>query len=208
MNVHDFTVADATGAPVSLSAYDGKVLLIVNTAIKCGLTPQYEGLEALYTKYKDRGFEILDFPCNQFWSRRREPLRKSANSARSPTAPRSPLWQGLRQRRRSRSAVRVAERAEAAGERRRGHRQIRGNGGAVYAGQWRRRHQMELQQVSHRARRHRHRPLQPRLQARCAGGRNRSGVGLTASPHWHSHRLRTCGSGKSPNMLTFFHWSK
>lgn len=66
MNVHDFTVADATGAPVSLSAYDGKVLLIVNTAIKCGLTPQYEGLEALYTKYKDRGFEILDFPCNQF----------------------------------------------------------------------------------------------------------------------------------------------
>ena len=66
MNVHDFTVADNKGTPVSLADYDGKVLLIVNTATKCGLTPQYEGLEALYEKYHDRDFEILDFPCNQF----------------------------------------------------------------------------------------------------------------------------------------------
>lgn len=65
MSVYDFTVK-SKGKDVSLSEYDGKVLLIVNTATKCGLTPQYDALEALYKKYKDQGFEILDFPCNQF----------------------------------------------------------------------------------------------------------------------------------------------
>ncbi|SHJ40395.1 glutathione peroxidase [Lutispora thermophila] len=66
MKVYDFTVKSNMGEDVSLSQYKGKVLLIVNTATECGLTPQYDGLEALYKKYKDRGFEILDFPCNQF----------------------------------------------------------------------------------------------------------------------------------------------
>ncbi len=66
MSVYDFTVKDNKGKDVSLKEYEGKVLLIVNTATRCGLTPQYEGLEALYEKYRDRGFEILDFPCNQF----------------------------------------------------------------------------------------------------------------------------------------------
>jgi glutathione peroxidase len=66
MNVYDFTVKNGAGEPVSLKEYAGKVLLIVNTATRCGLTPQYEGLEALYKKYHDRGFELLDFPCNQF----------------------------------------------------------------------------------------------------------------------------------------------
>ena len=66
MRVYDFTVKDKKGNDVSLSEYMGKVLLIVNTATKCGLTPQYDALEALYEKYHDQGFEILDFPCNQF----------------------------------------------------------------------------------------------------------------------------------------------
>ncbi|MBQ8063423.1 MAG: glutathione peroxidase [Clostridia bacterium] len=66
MGFYDFTVKDGLGADVSLSDYKGKVLLVVNTATGCGFTPQYEGLETLYEKYKDQGFEILDFPCNQF----------------------------------------------------------------------------------------------------------------------------------------------
>ena len=64
--IYDFTVKNDNGEDVSLEKYKGKVLLIVNTATKCGFTKQYDGLEDLYKKYKDRGFEILDFPCNQF----------------------------------------------------------------------------------------------------------------------------------------------
>ncbi|MBR7004479.1 MAG: glutathione peroxidase [Bacteroidales bacterium] len=64
--IYDFKVKDMDGKEVSLSEYKGKVLLIVNTATKCGFTPQYEELQALYEKYKDKGLVILDFPCNQF----------------------------------------------------------------------------------------------------------------------------------------------
>lgn len=64
--IYDFTVTAQDGSSVSLADYRGKALLVVNTATGCGFTPQYEGLEALYKKYKDQGFAILDFPCNQF----------------------------------------------------------------------------------------------------------------------------------------------
>jgi glutathione peroxidase len=64
--VYDFTVKDRKNNDVSLSEYKGKVLLIVNTATGCGFTPHYEPLEAMYKEMKDDGFEILDFPCNQF----------------------------------------------------------------------------------------------------------------------------------------------
>ena len=66
MNVYDFKVLNQKNEEVSLDIYKGKVLLIVNTATKCGFTPQYEALEAMYEELKDKGFEILDFPCNQF----------------------------------------------------------------------------------------------------------------------------------------------
>ena len=66
MGIYDFTMKDAKGEDVSLSEYKGKVLLIVNTATGCGFTPQYEGLQKLYDTYQKDGFEILDFPCNQF----------------------------------------------------------------------------------------------------------------------------------------------
>ena len=65
-SVYDFTVKDDAGKDVSLAEYKGKVLLIVNTATRCGFTPQYKDLEPLYQKYQAEGFEILDFPCNQF----------------------------------------------------------------------------------------------------------------------------------------------
>ena len=65
-NIYGFSVKDDVGREVSLRQYKGKVLLIVNTATRCGFTPQYKEMEALYQKFNARGFELLDFPCNQF----------------------------------------------------------------------------------------------------------------------------------------------
>jgi glutathione peroxidase len=66
MNVYNFEAKTIDGQPQRLDAFRGKTLLVVNVASKCGFTPQYTGLEQLYRKYKDRGFEILGFPCDQF----------------------------------------------------------------------------------------------------------------------------------------------
>ena len=66
MGVYDFTATNRDGSTTQLSKFSGKVLLIVNTATGCGFTPQYEDLEAIYADLRDKGFEILDFPCNQF----------------------------------------------------------------------------------------------------------------------------------------------
>ena len=68
MSIYDFKVKDIQGNEIPLDSYKGKVVLIVNTATKCGFTPQYKDLQDLYLKYQDQGFEILDFPCNQFGS--------------------------------------------------------------------------------------------------------------------------------------------
>ncbi len=67
-DILDIPVTAADGSQADLSAYRGKVLLVVNVASKCGFTPQYEGLEALHRRYADKGFEVLGFPCNQFGS--------------------------------------------------------------------------------------------------------------------------------------------
>ena len=67
MTVYDFYATAQNGEEVSLKKYEGKVLLIVNTATKCGFTKQYDALEKMYEELKDQGFEILDFPCNQFF---------------------------------------------------------------------------------------------------------------------------------------------
>lgn len=64
--IYAFKVKDAKGQEISLSDYKGKALLVVNTATKCGLAPQYAGLQKLYEKYQGKGFEVLEFPCNQF----------------------------------------------------------------------------------------------------------------------------------------------
>jgi len=66
MSVYDYEYTSIEGKPVKMSEYEGKVLLIVNTASKCGFTLQYEGLEALHEQYKDRGLVVIGFPCNQF----------------------------------------------------------------------------------------------------------------------------------------------
>ncbi len=79
MTIYDFTARAITGEPVALSAYRGQVCLIVNVASRCGFTPQYRGLEALYRRFKDRGFTVLGFPCNQFG--RQEPESEEAIAA-------------------------------------------------------------------------------------------------------------------------------
>ena len=66
MSIYDYKVTDRKGNEVSLSDYEGKVIMVVNTATGCGFTPQYKELEEMYEKYHDRGFEIIDVPCNQF----------------------------------------------------------------------------------------------------------------------------------------------
>ncbi len=66
MNFYDLTAKKTNGDVISMNEFKGKTIIVVNTASKCGLTPQYKGLEALYQKYKDQGLVILGFPCNQF----------------------------------------------------------------------------------------------------------------------------------------------
>jgi len=76
MNIYDFTIRDQDDQNVSLARYQGQVLLIVNTATHCGFTPTYQDLEALYKKYHEQGFEVLDFPCNQFGGQAPEEIKE------------------------------------------------------------------------------------------------------------------------------------
>jgi glutathione peroxidase len=89
-SIYDLKLKDIDGKDTSLAAYKGKVILIVNVASKCGFTPQYKGLEATYEKYKDKGFVILGFPCNQFGSQEpgtNEEIKQFCSSKYSVTFP-------------------------------------------------------------------------------------------------------------------------
>ena len=80
-SIYDFSVKDIDHEEISLEKFKGKTLLIVNVASRCGFTSQYTGLQSLYEKYKDKGFEILAFPCNQFGSQEKELMMRSRNFA-------------------------------------------------------------------------------------------------------------------------------
>lgn len=89
-SIYDINVKDIDGKETRLDAYKGKVVLIVNVASKCGLTPQYKGLEALYQKYKDKGLVVLGFPCNQFGNQEpgtNEEIKEYCSSTFSVTFP-------------------------------------------------------------------------------------------------------------------------
>ena len=83
--VHNFTATTLEGQEKPLSDFSGQVLLVVNTASKCGFTPQYEGLEALHRKFNAQGFAVLGFPCNQFGPGNRAMPPKSRDFVREPT---------------------------------------------------------------------------------------------------------------------------
>jgi len=110
--IYDIETKLLEGDPIALSEYKGKALLVVNVASRCGFTPQYEGLQALYEKYQDRGLEILGFPCNQFLAQEpgtEEEIRQFCSSVYSVTFPifrkidvngedRAPLYEILTQK--------------------------------------------------------------------------------------------------------------
>ena len=85
-SIYDFTAKTLGGKDVSLADYKGQVLLVVNTASKCGFTPQYEGLEKLYENLHPKGLTVLGFPCNQFGAQEPGSATRSANFVRSITA--------------------------------------------------------------------------------------------------------------------------
>ena len=86
-SIYDFSLENQQGEEIPLSHYQGKVLIVVNTATGCGLTPQYQGLQDLYLRYQEKGLEILDIPCNQFMGQRQELQKKSIASVASTTRP-------------------------------------------------------------------------------------------------------------------------
>ena len=90
MSIYDYSVPTPAGEEVSLKDYEGKVMLIVNTATGCGFTPHYKDLEQMYEDYHDQGLEIIDIPCNQFAGQTPAPMTRSTNSASCTTTPSSP----------------------------------------------------------------------------------------------------------------------
>lgn len=81
MNIYDYEIEQANGEKIKMADYQGKVIIIVNTATGCGFTPHYKDLELMYEKYHDLGLEIIDIPCNQFAGQTPEQIKKFMSSA-------------------------------------------------------------------------------------------------------------------------------
>jgi glutathione peroxidase len=151
--IYDFTAKSIDGRDVPLSDYRGKVLLIVNTASKCGFTPQYEGLEKLHEDYAARDFEVLGFPCNQFGAQEPGDEAEIANFCKLTYDVSFPMF------------AKIDVNGDAAHPL---YRYLKGEGPARQRG-----HQVELHQVPRRPRRQGRRSLRPHHQARGIEGGNR-----------------------------------
>ena len=88
--IYDYTITTGKGETLNLADYKGKVIMVVNTATRCGFTPQYAPIEQMYKDYHDQGLEILDIPCNQLGDRHRGQTMKFMSSAPCISIPRSP----------------------------------------------------------------------------------------------------------------------
>lgn len=96
MSLYKIEVTRADGTKEFMEKYKGKVLIIVNTATKCGYTPQYEGLQTLYDAYKDQGLEILDFPCNQFFAQAPGSMKKIEEFCKINYGTKFPLFEKIK----------------------------------------------------------------------------------------------------------------
>ncbi len=174
-SIYDFTLPDAQGNEVALSDYKGKVLLIVNTATRCGLTPQYEELQSFYAQYAPQGLETLDFPCNQFREQAPESSEEIAQVCQMKFGTKFKIFRQNRCQRRTRQpALHLSESATARRQRRPEIQRFPAQIGLAGRKARRQRHQMEFHQISGQPRRRSGETLCPQRVARRACRRYRS----------------------------------
>ena len=151
MSIHDFAVKTLQGQPANLADYKGKTVLIVNVASKCGLTPQYAGLEKIHEQYADKGFAVLGFPCNQFLGQEPGTAEEIEQFCSTTYGVTFPLFEKV--------DVNGDDRHPLYAELTQTPEQTAGHEGDI---------KLELREVPRRSRRRRRRPLQPQGRARGA----------------------------------------